>query len=140
MSHVIEVIEVDVPAAVAYSRWAQFTAFPQFMEAVESVEQVDDTHLHWVAKIIGSTREWDAEITEQVPGQRISWRAQDGPHNAGTVTFDRVGPETTKVKVQMDFEPEGVVEKVGDKLGLVAAQVRRDLANFRDFVDEHPAG
>lgn len=140
MSHVVEAIEVDVPAAVAYSRWADFTAFPQYMEGVEKIEQKDATHLHWVAKILTAKREWDAEITEQVPGERISWRAQDGPHNTGTIRFDPVGPETTNVNVQMDFDPEGLVETLGDKLGFVTAQVRRDLIHFRDFVVEHPTG
>lgn len=140
MSHMVEAIEVDVPASVAYSRWAEFTAFPQYMESVEKVQDLDPTHVHWKARILASTREWDAEITEQVPGQRISWRAQDGPSNSGTITFDPLGPQSTKIEVQMDFEPEGVVETVGDKLGVVQAQVRRELMNFRDFVDEHPLG
>jgi uncharacterized membrane protein len=139
MSHVVEVIEVDVPVTVAYNQWTQFTDFPHFMEGVEKVQQLDANHLHWVAKIGGSTREWDAEITEQVPDQRISWTAQDGTRSVGTVTFDRVGPVTTKVQVQLDFEPSGVMETVGDKLGFVAAQVRRDLMHFRDFLDERGA-
>lgn len=136
MSQVLEFVEVDVPVRVAYNQWTQFEEFPQFMEGVEKVQQLDDTYMHWVARIGGTRREWDAEITEQVPDRRVAWRALDGALNAGAVTFEPVSPVKTRVKLELEFEPDGLVENVGDKLGFVAAQARRDLDRFREFISE----
>ena len=134
MSQVMETIEVDVPVTVAYNQWTQFEEFPEFMDGVEEVRQLDETHLHWVASIAGVRREWDAEIVEQVPDKLVSWTNVDGAMNRGTVTFDRVAPGATKVTLALDFEPEGVVENVGDKLGIVAGKARGDLERFREFI------
>lgn len=134
MSTVTETIEVDVPVRVAYNQWTQFEEFPEFMSGIDRVDQLDDTHLHWVASIAGVTREWNAEITEQVPDTRISWTSTDGATNNGAVSFDSTGPATTKVTLALDFEPEGIVEQVGDKLGIVESQARADLTSFREFI------
>lgn len=134
MSRVEETIEVDVPVRIAYNQWTQFEEFPQFMDGVEEVRQLDDTHLHWVASIAGIRREWDAEIIEQVPDRCLSWANIDGVTNRGTVTFEPIAPRTTRVSLSLDFEPEGLIENVGDKLGLVAVRARADLERFRDFI------
>ena len=73
MSNVEQSIEVGVPVRVAYDQWTQFESFPQFMEGIEEVRQIDDTHLHWRAKVAGHVAEWDAVITEQLPDERIAW-------------------------------------------------------------------
>ena len=130
-----ESVEVKVPVRAAYDQWTQFETFPQFMEGVESVRQVDDTHLHWQAEIAGVSREWDAEITEQTPDQRIAWKATSGAENAGVVTFHRIDDETTKVMLQLDFEPEGLVEAAGDALGFVKRRASGDLARFKEFIE-----
>jgi uncharacterized membrane protein len=129
-------IEVQVPVRTAYNQWTQFEEFPQFMEGVESVKQLDDTHLHWVAAIGGVEREWDAEITEQHPDERVAWRATSGAENAGVVTFHRIAPETTKVMLQLEFDPEGFVEQAGDKLGVVRRRTAADLKRFKEFIEE----
>lgn len=134
MSQVMETIEVDVPVRVAYNQWTQFEEFPEFMDGVEQVTQLDDTHLHWVAKIAGVRREWDAEITEQVPDRMVAWTNIDGVMNRGIVTFDPIESRATRVTLTMDFEPDNLVENVGDKLGLVHGRVRGDLERFRDFI------
>ena len=100
-------VEVKVPVSTAYNQWTQFEEFPRFMEGVESVRQIDETHLHWIAEIGGVRREWDAEITEQHPDERVAWRATEGAENAGVVTFHRLSPDTTKVMLQLEFEPRG---------------------------------
>ncbi len=134
-----ESIEVKVPVRTAYDQWTQFETFPQFMEGVESVTQVDDTHLRWRADIAGVTRQWDAEITEQTPDQRIAWKATSGAENAGVVTFHRIDDETTKVMLQLDFEPEGVVEQAGDALGFVKRRATGDLGRFKEFIEARGA-
>ena len=135
MSTVEESIEVAVPVRTAYDQWTQFEEFPRFMEGVEQVRQVDDTHLHWKAEIAGVTREWDAEITEQTPDQRVAWRAPTGTDNAGVAPFHRLDEGQTKVMLQLDVDPDGIVEQAGDKLGFVKRRAKGDLARFKEFIE-----
>ena len=135
MSTIVESIDVQVPVRTAYNQWTQFEEFPQFMEGVERVEQLDDTRLHWVAKVAGKTKEWDAKITEQTPDQRIAWTATSGAENAGVVTFHRIDDATTRVTVQMDVDPEGPVENVGDAVGVPERRVKGDLERFKEFIE-----
>jgi uncharacterized membrane protein len=135
MSGVTEHVDVAVPVRTAYDQWTQFEEFPRFMEGVESVRQIDDTHLHWKAEIAGTTREWDAEITEQRPDERVAWRSTSGTANAGVVTFHRLGEGRTKVMPQLDVEPEGLVESAGDKLGFVKRRAVGDLERFKEFIE-----
>ncbi len=134
MSDHAKSITVDLPISVVYNQWTQFEEFPQFMEGVESVTQLDDKRLHWVAEIAGTRREWDAEIVDQEPDRRISWRSIDGTPNAGTVTFEPEGTGT-RITLDLDVEPQGVVEKIGDKLGFVSKQAEGDLERFEKFIE-----
>ena len=135
MATIEESVEVEVPVRTAYNQWTQFEEFPRFMEGVEEVRQINDTQLHWVAEIAGQRREWDAEITEQTPDQRISWCSTEGATNSGVVTFHRLGDNRSKVMLQLEFEPEGVVETAGDKLGLVKTRTKSDLKRFKEFIE-----
>ena len=136
MSEITESIEVGVPLNTAYNQWTQFEEFPRFMGGVESVQQIDDTHLRWVASIGGKREEWDAEITDQKSDERVAWMAQGGKGNAGVVTFDPISETQTKVTVQMDWEPEGVLENVGTALGFDDRQVSKDLKSFKALIEE----
>jgi uncharacterized membrane protein len=136
MSVVEKSIEVELPVSTVYNQWTQFEEFPQFMEGVEQVTQLDDTRLHWVAEIAGAKREWDAEIIDQEPDQRIAWRSLDGAGNGGIVTFEPAGAAATRVNLQMEFAPEGLAESIGDKLGFVSKQTEGDLKRFKSFVEE----
>jgi uncharacterized membrane protein len=135
MSSVTESVEVEVPVRTAYNQWTQFEEFPRFMEGVEQIRQLDPTHVHWRAEIGGKTKEWDAEITEQRPDERVAWRATDGATNAGVVTFHKIDDGVTRVTVQLDAEPEGPVETVGDALGVLKRRVKGDLDRFKDFIE-----
>jgi uncharacterized membrane protein len=135
MSTIEESVEVNVPVRTAYDQWTQFEEFPRFMAGVEAVRQVDDTHLHWVAEIGGARREWDAEITEQHPDERIAWTSTSGQRNAGVVTFHRLGEDRTKVMLQLDHDPEGLVDKAGDALGFVRRRAKGDLERFREMIE-----
>jgi uncharacterized membrane protein len=128
-------IEVEVPVQRAYNQWTQFEEFPRFMEGVEEVRQSDDRRLHWVANFGGERHEWDAEITEQLPDERVAWRNLDGKDNAGVVTFHKVGGDTTRIMVQMDWAPEGVKEKLGAALGADDRRVKGDLQRFKEFIE-----
>ena len=135
MATVHESIEIDAPVRAAYDQWTQFERFPDFMEGVKEVRQIDETRLHWVAEIGGKQEEWQAEILEQVPDQRIAWRSVSGNGNAGTVTFERLADTRTRVTVGFDHDTDGVVEKVGSALGIDGRQVKADLERFRDLVE-----
>jgi uncharacterized membrane protein len=136
MASVVDSIDVKVPVSTAYNQWTQFESFPQFMEGVERIEQTSDTMTHWVTKVAGVEREFDAMITEQHPDERVAWTSVDEPKQAGVVTFHRLSEDTTKVMVQMDFEPEGIVETAGDKLGVVKHRVKGDLERFKVFIED----
>jgi len=133
-------IEVDVPVSAAYTQWTQFEEFPSFMNGVDEVRQLDETHLHWVASIAGHQEEWDAEITEQVPNERIAWKATGGKTNAGVVTFHSLGDSRTKVELRMDWESEGMIEALGSMLGQDGRQVESDLERFKTLVETRDTG
>jgi uncharacterized membrane protein len=135
MSSVQESIDVAVPVRTAYNQWTQFEEFPHFMEGVEAVRQEGDTNLHWVASVGGKEHEWDARITEQIPDERVAWTSVEGKGNAGVVTFHRLADDRTRVTVQMEWEPEGVVEAAGGALGFDSRRVKGDLERFKDMIE-----
>ena len=138
MATVQESVDVDVPVRVAYDQWTQFESFPNFMGGVERITQLDDRHTHWVTNVDGVKREFDAEITEQHPDERIAWNSTSGEaEHAGVVTFHRLDENTTRVMIQIDWAPQGVVEKAGAALGFDDRQVKADAKRFKEFVESH---
>jgi uncharacterized membrane protein len=136
MVQIIETIDVDVPVRTAYNQWTQFESFPHFLDEVESIRQIDDTHTHWTVKVGGAEREFDAEITEQHPDERVAWKSTGGEtEHAGAVTFHKLNEDATRVTVQIDWEPEGLLEKVGSLIGVGGHAVRKDLENFKEFIE-----
>ncbi len=129
-------VMVNVPVSVAYNQWTQFEEFPHFMGGVKSVTQLSDQRLQWVAEIAGVKRQWEARILEQVPDQRVAWAATEGATNAGQVAFEDLGGGQTRVSLTLDYEPEGLVEKVGDKLNIVEKQAEGDLERFKTFIED----
>ncbi len=135
MSTIEESIEIERPVRTVYNQWTQFEEFPSFMEGVESVTQLDDTHLHWIAEIGGVRREWDAVVTEQHPDERVAWRSTNGTSNAGVVTFHKLAEDRTKVMLQIDVDPEGALERVGDALGIIRRRASGDLERFKELIE-----
>jgi uncharacterized membrane protein len=129
-----ESIEVNVPVSVAYNQWTQFEDFPLFMEGVDHVQQLDDTRLHWVATVGGKTNEWDAKILEQHPDRQISWISEDGKKTRGTVTFEPVGENKTRVRISMSYQADPL-EAIGSAAGLDARRVRGDLERFKELIE-----
>jgi hypothetical protein len=128
-------ITVDVPVSMAYNQWTQFEDFPKFMGGVQKVEQLDDQRLHWVAEIAGVKREWYARILEQRPDEKIAWAATEGATNAGAVFFTPAGTSQTLVRLELEYEPEGLVEKAGDALNLIERQAQSDVERFKAFIE-----
>lgn len=137
MTQVIETIDVDVPVTIAYNQWTQFESFPHFLDFVESISQIDDTHTHWKVNIAGAEREFDAEITEQHPDERVAWNSIGGDENhAGVVTFHKLSDSATRVTVQLDWKAEGFVEKAGVVFGVDDRAIKKDLQNFKEFIEQ----
>ena len=139
MATIEQSIEVDVPVTTAYNQWTQFEEFPQFMEGVDEVRQLDATHLHWVVSHKGKQHEFDTEISEQRPDERVAWRTTDGTSHAGVVTFHRLDENRCKVMVQMDWEPEGMLETLGAALGSDDRRVKDDLDRFKEMIESRGA-
>jgi uncharacterized membrane protein len=141
MASIEKSIKVDVPVRTAYNQWTQFEEFPQFMEGVEEVRQINDKRLHWKATIAGKTEEWDAEIVEQTPDQVIAWRSTTGAENGGHVSFAPAGDngDATRITMRLDYDPDNIVEAIGDKLGFVSRRVQGDLERFKEFIESRGA-
>jgi uncharacterized membrane protein len=129
-------VDVAAPVRVAYNQWTQFEEFPKFMGGVEEIRQITDDTVHWKVDIAGVTREFDTVITEQTPDQRIAWKTVDGPHHAGVVTFHKLDVDTTRVTLQMDYDPQGFLENVADKIGFVSGQLESDMERFKEFIED----
>jgi uncharacterized membrane protein len=129
-------IDISVPVEVAYNQWTQFLEFPKFMFRVERIEQKDDTHLIWHEKIWGVRRQWEAEIVEQRPNERIVWKSLSGPQHVGVINFHQLhDPRLSRVQVNLDFEPTGLIEKTGRGWRATIRALDTDLQRFKAFVE-----
>jgi uncharacterized membrane protein len=135
MASIEKSIDVQVPLRTVYNQWTQFEDFPHFMEGIDEVRQLNDTQLYWRATIAGKTEEWNAKIIEQTTDQQIAWESTSGARNAGAVSFQAINPSQTRVFLRLDYEPEGMLEKIGDLLGFVDGRVEGDLKRFKEFIE-----
>ena len=137
MAQVVETIDVDVPVNIAYNQWTQFETFPLFLSVVDEITQVDDKTNHWTVTVGGVTREFETVITEQLPDDRIAWTSERGDvDHAGVVTFHKLSDTSSRVAVQIDWEPAGFLEKTGAALHIPNAAVARELASFKSFIEK----
>ncbi|HKY51247.1 MAG TPA: SRPBCC family protein [Candidatus Limnocylindria bacterium] len=139
MAKIEKDIVVNVPVSVAYNQWTQFESFPEFMEGVKEVVQLDEKRLRWRAEIAGKDQEWEAEITDQVPDRHIAWRSVTGAMNAGSVIFQPAADGQTKVALELTYDPDDPIEKVGDALGVLERRVSGDLERFKKFIESRGA-
>jgi uncharacterized membrane protein len=135
MSTVATSIEVNVSVRTAYNQWTQFEEFPRFMDGIKEVHQLDDRRLHWKAQIGGKEKEWDAEITEQIPDQRIAWKSLGGAMNQGMVTFESLSDNKSLVQLNIAYEPGGMMETIGDETGAVTLRVKKELEKFKAYIE-----
>jgi uncharacterized membrane protein len=135
MTNVVQSVEVDVPLSAAYNQCTQFEYFPCFLHGIEEVRQLDDKRLRWRADIDGLEQEWEAEIFEQIPDVRISWRTTTGARNLGIVTFTSMGPKKTRVTLELNYNLEKSVDNVSDGLGALSARICGDIQRFKDFIE-----
>jgi len=135
MSEITKEIVVNVPLKTVYNQWTQFEQFPRFMQGVKKVEQLNDKRIAWTAEVAGKLETWEAEITEQIPYQRIAWRSVTGTTNAGDVRFFPEGAYTSRIRLHIVYKPLGLVESIGDAFGVLARRVEKDLERFKEFIE-----
>jgi uncharacterized protein YndB with AHSA1/START domain len=129
-------IDVTAPLRAVYNQWTQFEDFPRFMEGVVEIRQQGPRTLFWRVNVGGKDKHWEAEILEQVPDTRIVWESIDGTQNRGMIAFEGLDPERTRITLTMEYEPEGLLERAGDVLGIPSGQVEGDLKRFREFIEK----
>jgi Polyketide cyclase / dehydrase and lipid transport len=131
--------DVAVPIEAAYKAWSDFEEFPRFMHRVLNVERKGRNKLRWEQKIWFSRREWEATITERRSNDRIVWKTTSGMSHRGVVSFHKMEPNLTRVMIEMEFEPNGMVEKMASGLRFVKRAVQADLARFKAHVEMEDA-
>jgi uncharacterized membrane protein len=135
MPSLTQSIDVNVDVSKVYRVWSELDSLPQFMTGVDQVTAIDDTHQHWKTSIGGIRREFDTVITEQRPDERVGWKSDEGLPHTGLVTFERLGPASTRVTVQLDWQPSGLLEKLVAVIGFDARTLKSDLAHFKTFIE-----
>ncbi|WP_328321496.1 SRPBCC family protein [Streptomyces sp. NBC_00388] len=132
---IVEDIDVGVPVREAYDQWTQFQEFSTFAKGVVSVEKSDDTSSNWKVKVAKSTRSWKANVTEQVPDERITWTTEGAKGTVkGVVTFHRITDNLTRVLLVLEYFPKGLFEKTGNIWRAQGRRARLDLKLYRKFI------
>jgi len=134
MSTIEKSIEVNVPEYKAYAQWMHFEEFPQFMEGVKEVIQLDAKHFHWKAEIAGQDKEWDTEITEHAADQRLAWTSR-GVIERWVMTFQPLSTTRSQVMLQLEYDPQALVDNAGDALGVMSSRAQGDLERFKELIE-----
>jgi uncharacterized membrane protein len=139
--HVTKALTINKSASELYEFWRRFENLPNFMRHLESVTTTGDKTSHWKAKApLGQSVEWDAEITSEVPNQRIGWKSLEGAFipNSGVVEFLPTRDRGTVVKVTMTYEAPGgkigewIAWSLGEEPGV---QIAEDLRRFKRLME-----
>ncbi|GGL11801.1 SRPBCC family protein [Deinococcus radiotolerans] len=130
-------VVVDRPAQAVYDFWRKLENLPQIMSHLESVTALDEKRSRWVAKApLGTHVEWEAEIVNDKPGQRIGWHSLPGAtvDNAGSVQFESLPSGGTRVHVALSYRPPAgplgaaVAKLFGEE---PSQQIAEDLQKFK---------
>jgi uncharacterized membrane protein len=131
--------DVAVSVDKAYDAWTKFDDFPKFMHRVLNVREKGGDRLSWQEKIWFSKRQWEGKITDRRKNDRIAWKTTSGMSHRGVVTFHKLDDNLTRVMVDMEFEPNGMMEKMASGLRFVKRAVQSDLARFKAYVEMEDA-
>jgi uncharacterized membrane protein len=135
MEKIEKSIEVHCPLKVVYGQWTRFEDFPEFMSRVMEVHKIDETRVHCRAEIQGEKRELDAEIIEHLPNEYIAWKSLSGIPSAGVVHFEPLGPQLTRVRLMMAYEPAGPADSTHEALESLSARVQDTVEGFKSFIE-----
>jgi len=133
-----QAIDIGIPVTATYNHFTQFEEWPKFMHRVQSVSQDDETHLKFKTKIWLFSREFTAEIEEQRPDERIEWHVTEGITHHGVATFHELAPRLTRVEINVDVEPSGLIEKSARGMRHVKRAIRADLHRFKAYAMMNP--
>lgn len=131
--------DVAVPVETAYKAFTDFESFPKFMHRVLSVEKTGRNKVRFDEKIWFGKRSWEAQITERRTNDRLVWKTTSGMSHRGVLSFHKLESHLTRVMVDMEFEPSGVIEKMASGLRFVKRAVQADLARFKAYVEMEDA-
>lgn len=132
---ITETVEVEVPLDLAFAKWIDISSFPEFMDSVDDVREFDGVHSHWVTSMGGVVREFDATVTELRPGQRVAWTCTSGPILDGSVTFEPLADDRATVAVELRVDPQGLIEIVAERTGILHRMVVADLYRFKEALE-----
>ncbi len=130
-SSLVETVDVEAPVGVTWALWHDVAEWPKFLRHVKDVVRIDDRSFSWWLDLPGADKSFTAEITELVPQERIAWKTTDGVEHAGVVTFHRLSDASSRVTLQIEYNPQGFVERLGALTNLDSALTNYDLGEFK---------
>lgn len=133
-------IDVRVPVRVAFEQWARFEDFPRFIPDLQEVRRLDERHVLWRARVLGVPLEWQSEITQQIPDQRMTWKSTQGPRSAGHIEFDPLSSRSTRVTLQVSFDTEGVVPVLADLANAAPERLYAELEHYKRYLEQGLGG
>lgn len=139
-SSLLESVDIKAPVAVSWKLWSDVTRWPEFLSHVRHVERIDDRRFAWQLSLPGADKAFVAELTEVVPEDRIAWRTTEGVHHAGVVTFHHVTESTSRVTLQIEYDPKGFVERLGALTNLDSTLANYDLGEFQKLAEVTAGG
>jgi uncharacterized membrane protein len=135
MSTVRESIDCAVPVSIAYERLCHFENYPQFMSGVKEVTQLSDTVAHFVMDLGGRQREFDAQITDQRPGELLAWTAVDGPRLTEKVTFQQLADNKCRIIAELDIDAQQLMPSDAHAQETLDRRLKADLSGLKQYVE-----
>ncbi|MGV9988928.1 SRPBCC family protein [Streptomyces olivaceus] len=134
-SSLVETVDINAPVSVTWSLWSDVTRWPSFLSHVRLVQPLDERRFAWQLALPGADRNFVAELTEVVEENRIAWQTTDGVDHAGVVTFHRLSDTTSRVTLQIEYDPKGFVEHLGALTNLDSTLANYDLGEFQKLAE-----
>lgn len=135
MANFVCSVDVARPVGDVAAQWSRIEAFPAVLHSVVAVDRLDEERSRWTVRIAGEERTFEARITERIDGARVAWSADGSATHAGVVTFHRLGPDRSRVTLQLDWVPVGLFDRVGARFRLVERAICGDLERFARHVE-----
>ncbi|MER5889442.1 SRPBCC family protein [Streptomyces sp. NPDC001941] len=131
----VETVDLEAPVSVAWALWADVARWPSFLSHVQRVDPLDGQRFAWQLRLPGADKNFVAEITEAIPEDRIAWRTVEGVEHAGVVTFHRLSDTTSRVTLQIEYDPHGFIERLGALTNLDSTLANYDLGEFQKLAE-----
>ncbi|MEU9201216.1 SRPBCC family protein [Streptomyces sp. NPDC048332] len=139
-SSIVESVDMKAPVAISWALWSDVTQWPTFLSHVQRVDPLDERRFAWQLALPGVDKSFVAELTEVVAEDRIAWKTTEGVHHAGVVTFHRLDDESSRLTLQIEYDPQGFVEHLGALTNLDSVLANYDLGEFQKLAERTAAG